>query len=370
MDYAALLGVDEADLDDVMEHFEHREYEGREYRALSDARHGLERGTALVGGTVVRGFPSIPRTLVLDPGVPEFFDGRLAVEEKLDGFNVRVAALDDGEPYAFTRGGYICPYTTERARALLDLDRFFADHPEKMLCAEFVGPETPYTDHDYRDVESHDVIVFDVRDRVTGEPTPVERRRGIAAEYDFRQPDLFGIYDADDAPAGVREVVEELDREDREGVVMQSLDGRNLLKYTTSAQHHDDLAYAFSLPFDYGRDFMFPRLIREGFQAVEFGDDESELRERAHALGESILYPMVETVRAVREGEAVGERHTVRGDAAVIDRLFGHFDDMNIRIDVEADRTEGGDRVVTFLKYSNATNDQIRAYLDGATIDE
>jgi putative ATP-dependent DNA ligase len=368
MGYASLLGVDDAELDDVLEHFEYHSYEDKEFRALSDARHGLERGTVLVDDTVVRGFPSVPRTLVLDPGIPEFFDGPLAVEEKLDGFNVRIVALD--EAYAFTRGGYICPYTTDRARDLLDLESFFADHPEKMLCAEFVGPETPYTDHDYPDVESHDLRVFDVRDRISGDPVSVERRRELAVEYDFHQPRLFGTYDPDEAVLGVRDAIEELDAEGREGVVMQSLDGRNLLKYTTSAQHHDDLRYAFSLPFDSGRDFMFPRLLREAFQAVEFEDDEDELRERAHALGESILDPMVETIRAVRDGETVGERHTVRGDPDVIDRLFEHFSNVSVVVEVEADRTVGDERVVTFLKRSESTNDQIRAYLDGTTINE
>ncbi|MFB6154711.1 MAG: RNA ligase [Haloferacaceae archaeon] len=368
MGYADLLGVDADEFADVEEHFEYHHYRGAEFRALPDARHGLERGTVLVDDTVVRGYPSVPRTLVLDPGVPEFFDGPVAVTEKLDGFNVRVVALD--EPYAFTRGGYICPFTTDRARALLDLDAFFADHPGKMLCAEFVGPETPYTDHDYPDVESHDLFVFDVRDRVTGEPMPVEPRRELADEYGFRQPRSFGVHEPEEAVERVAEVIEDLHAAGREGVVMRSLDGRDQLKYTTSAQHRSDLRYAFSLPFDYGRDFMFPRLVREGFQAVEFGDGEEELRERARALGESILLPMVESIRAVRDGEAVGERHTVRGDPEVVDRLFEHFADVNVVVDVEADRREGDERVVTFLKRAEATTDQIRAYLDGTTIDE
>lgn len=369
MGYADLLGVDEAELEDVLEHFEHRTYRGFPYRTLSDARHGIERGTVLVGGTVVRGFPSIPRTLVLDPGIPRFFDGPIAIEEKLDGFNVRVAVVGD-DPLAFTRSGYVCPYTTARARDLLDLDSFFLDHPGKMLCAEFVGPETPYTDHDYDDVDSHDIRVFGVRDRVGGDPVPVRERRELLAEYGFRQPECFSVVDPDEAPAAVRSVVDDLDERGREGVVLQSLDGERLLKYTTAAQHASDLASGFALPFDYGREFMFPRLVREGFQAVEFGDDEAEFRERAHALGEAILFPMVETIRAVRDGDTVGERHTVRGDPEVIDALFEHFRDVGVRVDIEDDRREGGERVVTFIKRAESTIDQVATYLEGTTIDE
>lgn len=373
---AALLGVDEGDLEDVMEHFERREYEGREYRALPDSRHGIERGTVLVGDTAVRGFPSVPRTLVLDPGVERHFEGaaRVTVEEKLDGYNVRIARLDDGEggeaTYAFTRSGYVCPYTTDRVRSLLDLDPFFDDHPETILCGEFVGPETPYTDHDYADVDSHAVRIFDIRERTSGDPLPVEERRDRCAEYDLPQPTLFGAFDPDETVSRVRQVVADLDVEGREGVVLRSSDGRQMLKYTTAAKHHDELEYAFHLPFDTGREFIFPRLVREGFQAVEWEEDDAELRERAHAIGEAMLLPMVDSIRAVRDGESVGREHTIRGDPDAIDALFDHFGSLGVNLRVEEDRIEGDERIVTFVKVSEATTDQIRAYLDGTTVDE
>ena len=78
------VDVDAADLD---EHFERTTFRGLAYRHLPDARHGLERGTAIFDDAVVRGYPSIPRVLVLDPGVPDFFadHDEVVVEEKLDG---------------------------------------------------------------------------------------------------------------------------------------------------------------------------------------------------------------------------------------------------------------------------------------------
>jgi putative ATP-dependent DNA ligase len=69
-DWGAVFGV--ADEADLFEHFERGTDRGREYRYLPDARHGVERGTAVLGDAVVRGFPSIPRVLVLDPGIPDF----------------------------------------------------------------------------------------------------------------------------------------------------------------------------------------------------------------------------------------------------------------------------------------------------------
>ncbi len=368
MDEAALLGVDPEDLDAVREHFTEGTYEGRTYRYLSSGFRGIERGTVRIADTVIRGFPSIPRVLVLETGIPAYFEEPIAVEEKLNGFNVRIA--DVGEPLAFTRGGTICPYTTRMARELLDLESVFEAHPEQMLCTEFIGPENPYTAHSYPDVDSVAARVFDIRDRETGTPMPVERRREVAARYDLPQPELFGIFDPDEAVDAVKEVILELDDDGREGVVMQSTDGRNLLKYTTGYQHQQDLAFAFSLPFDYGRDFLFSRLIREGFQAVEFDEDEGAIEARAHRLGEALLEPMVETIKQVRAGETVGERHTVRAKPRTVQALFDHLESHGITIQVETNREVEGDRVVEFVKISNATRDKIEYYLEGGTIDE
>lgn len=357
---------------DLFEHFERRSAASRTYHALSDARHGVERGTVIVEGedVVVRGYPSIPRVLVLDTGVPTFFEEAetVVVEEKLDGFNVRI--VDVGEPLAFTRSGYVCLYTTSRVHDLLDPTDFFADHPKKMLSAELIGPETPYTSHDYDSVDSHAFRVFGVRNRESGEPLSVSDRRKLCEEYGFPQPQLFGRYEPAKAVEGVRDAIDDIDAAGREGIVMRSADGETMVKYTSESQHHDELAYAFALPFDRGRDFVFSRVTREAFQAAEFDEDDDRLRERAHDLGESILFPMVETIRNVADEETVGERHTVRGHPQQIDALLDHLREQSLTLKVETDYHEEGERVVEFVKVAESTRDRIRYYLDGGTRNE
>lgn len=357
---------------DLFEHFQQRSAAGYTHHVLPDARHGLERGTVIVEDVdaVVRGYPSVPRVLVLDTGIRSFFEheGTVVIEEKLDGYNVRI--VDIGSLFAFTRSGYVCPYTTARARELLDPADFFADHPEMMLCAEFVGPETPYTTHDYDEIDSHAFRVFDVRDRESGAPIPASDRRRICTEYEFTPPRCFGQCAPDEVPERAREAIADLDAAGREGIVMKSADGAAMVKYTTESQHHDDLAHAFSLPFDHGREFVFSRIIRDAFQAVEFDEDDERLRERARDLGESILLPMVETVRDVDAGETVGERHTVRGEPRHVSALLSHLRDQSISIDIEDDRRENGDRVVEFVKVAESTNDRVQYYLEGGTRDE
>jgi len=309
---------------------------------------------------------SIPDCLVFEA------NETVAIEEKLDGFNVRIAAVGagSGEPLAFTRSGYVCPFTTARAHERLPLEEFFSSHPETVLCTELIGPETPYTTHDYEGVDTHEFRVIDIRDRESGAPLSVADRRSRCEEYGFGQPRHFGRTEPSTARETVEETIDELDAAGREGVVLKSADGQSMVKYTTESQHHEELAYAFSLPFDHGRDFVFSRIVRDAFQAAELDGTDARLRARAHALGESILEPMVSTIRDVADGETVGERHTVRGDPDSIDALLEHLREQSLTLEFEADRREDDERVVEFVKVAESSRDRIRYYLDGGTRDE
>lgn len=368
--YADALDLSEYDYESLVEKLQEREYEGTEYRYVPDYNTKVERGTVLVDGDVVRGFPKVPRTLVLSEGVPRYFDGEVVVEEKMNGYNTRVARID-GEKLAFSRSGIVCPFTTrflnrvygEELGALLD------ERPDAMICGEVVGRDNPYTAHDYEEVNSLDLRVFDVRDTRTGESLPVKERRELCDEHGLPSVPFHGTHPVEDAPEEIHDAVQELDERGREGVVMKSPDVTQQLKYTTSAANQGDLAFAFSLPFDYGQDFMFRRIIREAFQAHEY-DDAKEREERARSLGESILGSMVETVERIDEGETVGERHTVCATPEEVEELLGHLRGMGLQIVIEEDRHEDNERYVEFVKKTQATNDKTANYLDGQIVRE
>jgi putative ATP-dependent DNA ligase len=366
--YRSQLGLDEDAYEALREHLETASYRGREYRLLPASRQGVERGTVLIDGRVVRGFPKVPRTLVTD-GVVRHFDDRVHVEEKLNGYNVRVADVGENGPLAFTRSGYVCPYTTwwVRERHGDAFARLFEDR-DVTCCAEVVVPENPYTSHDYPDVDGLALVAFDLRERTTGEPLPTERRRAVLDGAGVPQVPHLDAGDPEAVAGALPDLIRELSAADREGVVLKSADGTALLKYTTSAANRGDLASAFALPFDYGQEFLFRRIVREAFQAVEFEEDERVLYDRAHALGEAILLPMVGTIRAVERGEAVGERHTVRGDPAAVGALLSHFRDQGLSLELERDEERPGERRVTLLKVARSTTDTCRTYLDGHVV--
>jgi putative ATP-dependent DNA ligase len=361
--YADALGVENLD------GFERREYSGTEYRHYPDYGK-VERGTVLYDGEVVRGFPKVPRTLVLSEGVPRYFDDEVVVEEKMNGYNTRVARID-GELLAFSRSGIVCPFTTKFLRRVYgdELNALIDERPDAVVCGEMIGRDNPYTAHDYDEVESLDLRVFDVRDGPTGEPMSVEERRALCDEHGLPSVPFFGVHGVDGAAEAVRDAVEKLDDRGREGVVMKTPGVSRQLKYTTSSANQGDLAYAFSLPFDYGQDFMFGRIIREAFQAHEF-DEDGDRDERARSLGESVLGSMVETVERVDDGDEVGERHTVRARPDEVEAILDHLRGMGLQLVVEEDRREGDDRFVEFVKKTQSTNDKTRNYLEGGVVRE
>lgn len=360
------FGLPDEAFEAIAEHFETRYFRGIRYQYLPEYRGPLERGAVLFGSDErpVCGYPKIPRALLLDPGVPEQFDGPFVVEEKLNGYNARVAHLD-GDIVAFTRSGIACPFTTYLVRSRLDLDVLFEDRPDLVVCGEVIGPENPYTAYEYPDVESAAFRVFDLRDRTTGDPLAVDRRRDLLDEYGIPQTRSFGTYEPTETDA-IAGIVEELDADDREGIVMQSVDGRTQLKYTTGASTEADLAHAFSLPFEHGRSFVFQRVLREAFRAVEHDVDTTD---RAHAVGEAILEPLVETIHEVDDGQPVGQEHTVRAPPRIVTELLSHLRNQGLTIDILDDETSAGERVVTFRKRMRSTEDKTKAYLDGNPVD-
>ncbi|WP_435362009.1 RNA ligase [Haloarchaeobius sp. DFWS5] len=369
MEYVDGLGLSRRDFEAVADRFGRREFRGREYYNLRQRTRKLPSGTAVVGDVVVRGFPSIQRLLVLDAGIRRVFDGPFVAEEKLNGYNVRVVRLRDGAVLGFTRSGVICPFTTEVVRRDLDLGEFFDRYPDAMLCGEMVGPENPYTTCAYPEADSIAFFAFDVRHRETGAPFPPGTRRRVCKRFAIPQVRHFGTFAPSESSA-IHEAVNDLDRARREGIVLKSADGNTLAKYTTSACNRGNLRYGFAYPVDYGKEYVYPRLLREAFRAVELGDTEEKLAERSRKVGEDILGPFVEAIRDVAAGETLSESHTVRGDPRVLDELLDHLGSLGLHVRIESDRTRDGERVLTFSKHYRSSTDSLSGYLDGGTLSE
>lgn len=316
---------------------------------------------------IVRGFPKISRTLLLYPALTKQFSScrKVVVEEKMNGYNVRVALVGDAL-VGLTRGGFVCPYTTEKANDLIGLE-FFRDNPELVLCGEMVGPDSPYVPKSFYDIESLEFFVFDIREKITGKPMPVMKRRELMEEYGIKSVRLFGEFDVNEAHIEIAKIIRELGSAMHEGVVIK--DPEMFLppvKYTSSQSNCADLRYAFEFYNDFGRDFFFGRVCREAFQSVEWGEDEGSLSTRCLQLGESILMPMIKTIKKKKAGERIAENVQIRVRSLDTVKKFEEYLRM-LGVDAVFEEPEqvGNEYLVRIKRINQSTNDKTEAILGG-----
>jgi putative ATP-dependent DNA ligase len=330
---------------------------------------GIEAGTCifLKPFDIVRGFPKIPRAIMLYPGVAAHFSmcEKVAVEEKMNGYNVRIVLTGD-ELVGLTRGGFVCPYTTEKACELVGRD-FFLEYPDLILCGEMVGPDSPYVPKSIYDIESLEFFVFDIREKLTGKPMPVKKRRRLVDEYSLSSVRLFGEYDVEKAHTEIAGIIKGFGKSLNEGVVIK--DPEMMLppvKYSSSMSNGADLRYAFEFYNDYGRDFFFPRVCREAFQAVEWDETGEELEERCRRLGESILLPMIKTIGKKKEGDRITETVQIRvRNIKTAQDFEDHLRLLGVDAIFEEPEKTGDEYLVKIHKKYHSTSDKTESILRG-----
>ncbi|MDQ1251375.1 MAG: putative ATP-dependent ligase [Euryarchaeota archaeon] len=331
----------------------------------------IDRGTVLYekdgSFEMITGFPKIRRAMVLDPAVKKHFVGleKVEVEEKMNGYNVRIAAIKN-DVLAITRSGYICPYTTQKAKEKLNLE-FFDDFPELVIYAEMVGPDNPYISKNIYDVESVEFYVFDVRKKNSGEPLSINKKQEILEKYGFIQVKSFGEISLDTAPVEISKIVRKLGEKEHEGVVIKDPEMiLSPLKYTSSQSNCADLRHAFKFYNEAGRDYMLSRIVREGFQTVEWNEKEVEFDKRCIQLGKSILSPLRESIRYVKEGHRLYEEARIRvRDLKTVAEFHEYLSRLGIDAIFEEPQFVGGEYLIAIKKINKSTNDKTQAIWQG-----
>ena len=327
---------------------------------------GIEAGTAIFeNGEIVYGYPKIRRALMLEPAIKKHFSGLVAVEEKMNGHNVRVASID-GQVVALTRGGFICPYSTEVAERLLP-EEIFLDDPEMVLCGEMVGPENPYVPKEIYPTDTIDFYLFDLSRKNCRSSAGVHKTHQFAKDYGISVAPLLGEFKPEFAAESIKRIVQKLGRRGREGVVMKDPENKATpMKYTSSESNCNDLAVAFRYYNDYALDFFVSRAVREGFQSVEWNESESERKARALRLGESILLPMVDTIRRRQNGENIVQQVQIRVKRLQTAREFEHhLRRSGMKAIFEQPLPEDDGYLIRITRLIMSTNDKTQALLEG-----
>jgi len=343
------------------------EFEGIRYLRFKDSAGKLRRGTVVFNEEeIILGFPHIKRVVNLEEGIRRAFRNReFYVEEKVDGYNVRVAKVMD-RIVAITRGGFICPFTTERITDFVPQE-FFKDHPNLVLVGEMAGPESPYLVEGPPYVkEDIEFFLFDIQEKITGKSLPVEERLRLAEEYEIPHVEVFGKFTRNDL-GELHELIEKLSREGREGIVMKSPDMKKIVKYVTPFANINDVRIGARVFYELSPGYFTSRISRLAFYVAEKRIKGEELRKLAEDLGMALLQPLVESILDVEQGDDIAEIFKIRvKKIETAYKMVTHFEKLGLNIEiVDIEELNNGMWRVTFKRiYSDATS-EIRELIGG-----
>ncbi|ALU12031.1 DNA ligase [Ignicoccus islandicus DSM 13165] len=317
---------------------------------------------------ILPGYPSIKR-LVLLSKIRKHFPEGVSVEEKMNGYNVRAVKVGNDVVFV-TRGGYLCPYTNSRLKLLYgdSIKEALSELPKgSFIAGEVVGTENPYVRVKYPEAPYFDYFIFDVFVKEDGK----YKRMGTKDKYEFleryslKSVRLMGVFNAEEAPYKVKEIIDKFDEEGREGVVLKDPQyKRPPAKYTGSYTNIGDIELGMRYPFDEGRDYLFPRIVREMFKVFEEELDNESLKSRYEWLGKAILGPSVESIRKVANGEALYERFVLRfPERSDLEWYLEYTRELGINVKIEDEWIEDGLIVVRAKKFKDSTN-VIRSMLE------
>ncbi|MFN7065173.1 MAG: RNA ligase [Aquificaceae bacterium] len=269
-----------------------------EYLRFTDDFKDVPRGTVLLKDTVIWGYPHIGRIFQISTGIKEQFKGPFWVEEKVDGYNVRIF-MHKGEVYALTRGGYICAFTTDRTKDFVNLE-VFEEHPELILCMEVAGPENPYVEETPpylgKDIA---FFLFDIMQKNQQGFLPYREKLKIIERFNLPSVERYGLY-IPDGMEELKELMRKLNQEGREGVVLKEDSERDKrVKYITSYANLSDIRITSLNMLGLPPDYYTNRLLRLALFIEEEGLSKDE--ELYRELGRAFLDGLFEACRKARE---------------------------------------------------------------------
>ena len=268
------------------------------YLRLSDDFRGQAKGTVSWNGRLVPGYPHIGRIFRLQQGLAQQFSVTFQTEEKVDGFNIRIFR-SGADMVALSRGGYVCPFATDRLTDFVD-PALFETHPDLILCAELAGPDNPYTQGGPSFVDRDVALfVFDIMRFGQAGFLPREEKQAICDRFALPTPLYFGRFEAADWQR-LLDIVADLDRDGREGIVLKEdapLGHRT--KYVTAWSGVYDIAVRAADTVELPGDFFTGRILRMALYLDEAGREVDADLERD--LGRAFLEGLTGSVERFKE---------------------------------------------------------------------
>ncbi|MFP3949572.1 MAG: RNA ligase [Candidatus Micrarchaeia archaeon] len=321
---------------------------------FSDRIGNIPRGTVIIGERVVYGYPKIRRVFSLSRGAERNLENKETwVEEKIDGFNLRVAC-EGGELVCLSRGGFLDYFATEKILDMEEVVEFFKDHPEKVLHMEMVGC-TPYTPP----AKKYDVkyYVFDISDGKLDFSSTREKRK-LCRKYGMESAPLVKKLENPDSRE-LKKAAIQVERSGGEGIVLKQQNPRKIIKYVVPSSEIEDLAKNSHMIFDMPAGFMKQRVFRSAISISELGLDKDKYDERMGRALHKNLYT------AIKKGGEVSEKFEVLVKKKKIwKKVLEHMSD-EVRIEVDSEKKENGGTRIKFRKVYKKGSRRVRRAIKG-----
>lgn len=332
-----------------------------EYYRFRKRTKGVERGTVITNKKIIWGFPKIKRIFTLEKGLERNIEGEtIYLEEKIDGFNVRVVKIN-GKIYAFSRGGFLDAFATEKAREM-KLEKFFSKNPKKVLCGEMIG-NTPYTEPSSK----YDVrfLVFEV-DNGDGSYLSVQERYKVLDEYKIESVPRLGKFKKNNLKK-IMSVANSLNRDGKEGMVIKSANRKDVAKFVNPRADIDDIGKCSHRFFDMPSGFFDQRILRSGIYMKDFALDRSKYGKR---LGEAFYIGLMKGLKQIeKEGDVSDYFEISIKDGSIWKKIVGHAG-KEIKFEVVYRKKINGKTKIGFKKIYKKTSRLLRAYLNGKAVED
>ncbi|MBM4055377.1 MAG: RNA ligase [Planctomycetes bacterium] len=342
------------------------EYDGVFYYRVMRKIGPLGKGSIVTEDGILFDFPRIARILHLENGLKNAYTQPFYVEEKVDGYNVRIVRIQ-GKVIAFSRGAYVCPFSTDRIADFLDVQKIFDEYPDLIVCGEFAGPDNPYNiEHPPYVQEDIRFFTFDLMVKNTPENIPIEERLRIFDKYSMPTVRRFGCFSSSDI-SSLKEIIKELNDAGSEGIVFKpTRREEKTLKYVTFGSCLRDIRVTAPLMAELPSEYFTHRIIRAAIYSYE------QLHELNHknftALGEVLLKPIYESVSKAARGELIRETFLLRfRKEENVQRMIGHLQRCKVNFEVLSQEKINSYWHVRFARKCYASYEILQSHLGGTS---
>ena len=324
----------------------------------------FSRGTLVF--TIRDIIPECPKTRViynLENGIKKHFgDTPFYVEEGIAGYKARITKVLN-KVVVITRGGYICPFSTERVTDFFDVEKFFHENPDLVLCGTIAGPDNPYVrEHPSYIKEDINFYLSDIIKKVSGERLSQDEIKNISEKYNIPHARVFGKFTTEKLNDlwGIIDLIED---EENYGILLKDEEGkRRHLLYMTPTGNIDELLHSSGYYLELPHVHYIQRILRIGYHLAQHELKSESVNKIAERLGEALLLPFAQSLKeTVAAKKTIEESFSIKvKNPKTAEKLLNHLLNLKRDIQIRDVKKDNGLWTVTFVElHRTATKNQV-----------